>query len=90
VAFNLTLLSYCGSLDMGLHLDPAAVTEPGRLRSLLADAFDELIDVGARVPARSAKKARPAAKATKKTKGAAKRAPSAPRGARGPATRGSG
>ena len=29
VAFNLTLLSYCGSLDMGLNLDAAAVEDPG-------------------------------------------------------------
>jgi WS/DGAT/MGAT family acyltransferase len=43
VAFNLTLMSYCGSLDMGLHLDPAAVTEPALLRELLIDAFDELV-----------------------------------------------
>ena len=28
VAFNLTLLSYLGSLDMGLNIDAAAVTEP--------------------------------------------------------------
>ena len=51
VAFNLTLLSYCGSLDMGLHLDPAAVAEPALLRTLLLDAFDELIDVASLTPA---------------------------------------
>ena len=28
VAFNLTLLSYNGSLDMGLNIDAAAVAEP--------------------------------------------------------------
>ena len=50
VAFNLTLLSYCGSLDMGLHLDPAAVAEPALLRTLLLDAFDELIDVASLAP----------------------------------------
>ena len=31
VAFNLTLLSYLGSLDMGLNIDAAAVAEPERL-----------------------------------------------------------
>ena len=51
VAFNLTLLSYGGSLDMGLHLDPAAVAEPALLRTLLLDAFDELIDVASLTPA---------------------------------------
>ncbi|HRE00588.1 MAG TPA: WS/DGAT domain-containing protein, partial [Ilumatobacteraceae bacterium] len=32
VAFNLTLLSYAGSLDMGVTVDTAAVAEPERLR----------------------------------------------------------
>ena len=31
VAFNLTLLSYLGSLDMGINIDAAAVAEPERL-----------------------------------------------------------
>lgn len=35
VAFNLTLLSYHGSLDMGLHVDPAAVEDPALLRRCL-------------------------------------------------------
>jgi hypothetical protein len=43
VAFNLTLLSYDGSLDMGLHLDSGAIAEPGRLRDALAGAFDEIV-----------------------------------------------
>jgi WS/DGAT/MGAT family acyltransferase len=42
VAFNLTLLSYDGRLDMGLHCDPAAVAEPDRLRRLMVEAFAEL------------------------------------------------
>jgi len=44
VAFNLTLLSYNGSLDMGLHVDPAAITEPELLTRLMEDAFAELRD----------------------------------------------
>jgi hypothetical protein len=44
VAFNLTLLSYCGSLDMGLHCDAAAIAEPGLLRARLEDAFQALVD----------------------------------------------
>jgi hypothetical protein len=44
VAFNLTLLSYNGSLDMGLHVDPAAITEPALLTRLMEDAFAELRD----------------------------------------------
>ncbi len=43
VAFNLTLLSYHGSLDMGLNVDPAAVAEPGLLRDELRAAFDRLL-----------------------------------------------
>jgi diacylglycerol O-acyltransferase / wax synthase len=42
VAFNLTVLSYCGSLDMGLNLDPAAISQPAMLRRFVEDAFVEL------------------------------------------------
>jgi hypothetical protein len=35
VAFNLTLMSYHGSLDMALHIDTAAVTEPALLSECL-------------------------------------------------------
>lgn len=44
VAFNLTLLSYCGSLDMGLHCDAAAVEQPEQLRERLEAAFRDLVD----------------------------------------------
>jgi diacylglycerol O-acyltransferase len=44
VAFNLTLLSYDGSLDMGVHVDAAAVTEPALLVRHLGDAFAALVD----------------------------------------------
>jgi diacylglycerol O-acyltransferase len=42
VAFNVTLLSYDGSLDMGLNVDAAAVAEPDRLTKLLERAFTDL------------------------------------------------
>jgi hypothetical protein len=42
VAFNLTLLSYCGSLDMGLNIDTAAVDDPALLKACIEDAFVEL------------------------------------------------
>jgi WS/DGAT/MGAT family acyltransferase len=42
VAFNLTLLSYAGSLDMGLNVDAAAVADPERLAKLLDRAFVDL------------------------------------------------
>ena len=41
-AFNLTMMSYRGWLNMGLHLDTGAVTEPELLRDHLVEAFAEL------------------------------------------------
>jgi diacylglycerol O-acyltransferase len=43
VAFNLTLLSYNHSLDMGVNIDRAAVAEPELLRRCLERAFKELL-----------------------------------------------
>jgi diacylglycerol O-acyltransferase len=43
VAFNLTLLSYEGRLDMGLNCDRAAITEPALLRRLIEEAADDLV-----------------------------------------------
>jgi hypothetical protein len=40
--FNLTTLSYDGSLDMGLLVDPAAVRDPADLRACLEEAYLEL------------------------------------------------
>ncbi len=45
VAFNLTLLSYAGSLDMGLNVDAAAVTEPDLLRRCIEDAVTDLVRI---------------------------------------------
>jgi hypothetical protein len=45
VAFNLTLLSYLGSLDMGVNIDTAAVADPALLHTCLAGAFDDLLAV---------------------------------------------
>jgi diacylglycerol O-acyltransferase len=42
VAFNLTLLSHVGSLDMGLHVDADAIDDPALLRRCLERAFKEL------------------------------------------------
>lgn len=39
VAFNLTLLSYNGSLDMGLNTDSAAIDDPALLKRCLDDAI---------------------------------------------------
>lgn len=43
VAFNLTLLSYHHSLDMGVNIDTAAITEPELLRTCLEGAFAALL-----------------------------------------------
>jgi len=44
-ALNMTLLSYCGDLNMGLNLDPTAVTDPAALLECLEESFAALLDV---------------------------------------------
>jgi hypothetical protein len=61
VAFNLTLISYCGSLDMGLNVDAAAVEDPGLLRTCVEGAFAELQRVSEKPRPRRRKPARAAA-----------------------------
>lgn len=45
-ACNLTMMSYDGVLNMGLHTDQGAVTDPEKLRELMRSAFEELIAAG--------------------------------------------
>lgn len=45
-AWNLTLMSYDGTLDMGLNVDAGAVADPARLRDLIADELAALIAAG--------------------------------------------
>jgi WS/DGAT/MGAT family acyltransferase len=42
-AFNATLLSYRGGMDIGINIDPAAVDDGELLRHALEEAFDELV-----------------------------------------------
>lgn len=42
VAFNLTLLSNDGNLDMGLHVDTAAVADPELLRTCVEESFAKI------------------------------------------------
>lgn len=42
VAFNLTLMSYLGSLDVGINIDEAAVESPALLRDCLDEALREV------------------------------------------------
>lgn len=67
VAFNLTLLSHVGSLDMGLNIDAAAVTRPELLHELLADSFAELTSIPSRAVTTKTTKTSKAKKTTKKT-----------------------
>jgi WS/DGAT/MGAT family acyltransferase len=81
VAFNLTVLSYDGSLDMAANIDPAAVAEPERLRDCLVGAFAELVAAGQPKPASAAKdptkpKSAGAKQKAKTTKATPKRAAS--------------
>ena len=46
VAFNLTLMSYLGSLDMALNVDTAAVESPELLADCLDRSFKQLIRAG--------------------------------------------
>ncbi len=77
-ALNVTMISYLGRLDMGLNIDPAAVTDTEGLLAALAESFDELIaarrprpphrrpssgDVSHATRGRSATTGRPAGKA---------------------------
>ncbi|MBI2711153.1 MAG: wax ester/triacylglycerol synthase family O-acyltransferase [Actinobacteria bacterium] len=48
-AFNLTTLSYNGSLDLGLHVDEAAVDDAAELMRLIEDAFVELFDTASAI-----------------------------------------
>ena len=45
VAFNLTLLSHVGHLDMGLHMDSGAIENPQLLHQHLKDSFAELLHI---------------------------------------------
>ena len=42
-AGNITLMSYAGSLDIGMVFDPVAIAEPGELRDDIEAAFRELM-----------------------------------------------
>ena len=44
-AFNLTMMSYNGMLNMGLHIDSGAVDDPELLARLLEESYEELLTV---------------------------------------------
>lgn len=45
-AFNLTMMSYRGVLNMGLHIDSGAIEDTDLLRDSIKESFDELIAAG--------------------------------------------
>jgi WS/DGAT/MGAT family acyltransferase len=45
-AFNVTMMSYRGMLNLGLHVDSGEVTDPPLLRDAIAEGFAELIAAG--------------------------------------------
>ena len=49
-ALNVTMLSYCGDLHMGLNIDPAAVTEPELLLDCFSESFTALHEAGRSSP----------------------------------------
>ena len=61
-AWNLTLMSYDGHLDMGLNCDSGAVDDPELLRDLIAAEYDALLEAGQPKPARKPARKKPAAK----------------------------
>lgn len=46
-AWNITMMSYNGNLDIGIHIDPVAVTDPELLRQMVEASFAELLTHGA-------------------------------------------
>ncbi len=42
-AWNLTTMSYRGNMDLGLHVDAAAVDDPAQLAADIVDSFDEVL-----------------------------------------------
>jgi diacylglycerol O-acyltransferase len=46
-AFNATVLSYKGSMDVGVNIDTAAVDDPALLRESLVDGIGEVLKAGA-------------------------------------------
>lgn len=51
-AVNFTVLSYCDSLDIGIHSDPASVTDPDALLECLDESFADLLAHGRGASAR--------------------------------------
>jgi diacylglycerol O-acyltransferase len=69
---NVTAMSYDGSFDIGIFLDPGAITEPDSFRTHVEESFADLISAGQPAKKPAAKK-RTAKKSTAKRKPAKKK-----------------
>ncbi|MEL6983763.1 MAG: WS/DGAT domain-containing protein, partial [Actinomycetota bacterium] len=67
-AVNATALSYDGTFDIGLFIDPVAVEDPADYRRCVEEAFADLIAVAAGPKATTEKPAKKAGKKSAKTK----------------------
>lgn len=76
---NITAMSYDGDFDIGMFIDPEAITEPGAFRDHVAaaftDMFAELVPAPAAKKKPAPRKKAAAKKAAPKKKAAAKKAP---------------
>jgi hypothetical protein len=45
-AWNITMMSYAGTLNVGVHIDPAAVADPELLMRSLKEGYAELTNAG--------------------------------------------
>ncbi len=76
-AWNITMMSYAGTLFMGVHVDPVAVEDTGLLMRSLRDGFAELLAAGGQqaVPVKEPSSARAA---EQRPPNGAKKAPAKP------------
>ena len=71
-AANITALSYTGSFDMGMFIDPVAIEDPADYRECVEAAFADLLAL-AEPPRKKAARKKPARKTTAKKKSAKKK-----------------
>jgi diacylglycerol O-acyltransferase / wax synthase len=45
-ALNVTLLSYCGTCNVGVNTDTGAVSDPDTLAECLREGFEEILELG--------------------------------------------
>jgi diacylglycerol O-acyltransferase / wax synthase len=78
-AWNITMMSYAGSLFMGVHVDPAAVADTALLMRSLRAGFAELLAAGGQAQEPIATEQAPKAEAADQpSNGAKKKSPSKP------------